>query len=150
MATQQQPATGVEKKPVPIVAYLHLPESPDDEPYLWGNKCKSCGAVYVGSRMACSKCSSSELEEVRFSNVGEIWTFGVVHQSMPNVPTPFVAAIIDLPEGASVRATVTGLDPTQPDPAWFGKKVQMYLEKAYTNKQGDDIITYKYRPVEGS
>jgi len=149
LTTQQQPATEGEKKPQPIVPYLCLAESPGEEPYLWGNKCKSCGAVYVGSRMACSKCTSRELEEIRFSNVGEIWTFGVVHQSLPNVPTPYVAAIIDLPEGASVRATVTGLDPNQPNPSWFGKKVQMYIEKAYTSKQGDDVITYKYRPVEG-
>jgi uncharacterized OB-fold protein len=149
LTTQQQPATEVDKKPLPIVAYLHLPESPGEEPYLSGNKCRACGAVYVGSRMACSKCSSPDLEEMRFSNVGEIWTFGVVHQSFPNVPTPFVAAIIDLPEGASVRATVTGLDPNQPGPSWFGKKVQMYVEKAYTDKQGNDIIAYKYRPVEG-
>ena len=149
MTTQQQSSAEVEKKTLPIVAYLHLPESPDEQPYLWGNKCKSCGAVYVGSRMACSRCSSRELEEIRFSNVGEIWTFGVVHQSMPNVPTPFVAAIIDLPEGASVRATVSGLDPSQPGPSWFGTKVEMYVEKAYTDKQGNDIITYKYRPVEG-
>jgi len=149
LTTQQQSPTEAEKKILPIVAYLHLPESPNEEPYLWGNKCKSCGAVYVGSRMACSKCTSPELEEIRFSNQGEIWTFGVVHQSMPNVQTPFVAAIVDLPEGGSVRATVTGLDPNQPGPAWFGKKVQMYIEKAYTDKQGNDIITYKYRPVEG-
>ena len=149
MTTQQQPATETEKKPLPIVAYLHLPESPDEQAYLWGNKCKSCGAVYVGSRMACSRCTSRELEEIRFSNFGEIWTFGVVHQSMPNIPTPFVAAIVDLPEGASVRATVTGLDPSQPGPSWFGAKVEMYVEKAYTDKQGNDIITYKYRPVEG-
>ena len=147
--TAQQPATEVEKKTLPIVDYLHLPQSSEEEPYLWGNKCKSCGAVYVGSRMACSKCTSQELEQVRFSNVGEIWTFGVVHQAPPDVPTPFIAAIVDLPEGASVRATVTGLDPNQPGRSWFGKKVQMYVEKAYTSKQGDDIITYKYRPVEG-
>jgi len=150
LTTPQQPPAEAEKKTLPIVAYLHLPESTNEEPYLWGNKCKSCGAVYVGSRMACSRCSSRGLEEVRFSNHGEIWTFGVVHQSIPNVPTPFVAAIVDLPEGASVRATVTGLDPNRPDSAWFGKKVRMYVEKAYTDKQGNDIITYKYRPVEGS
>lgn len=149
MTTQQQPATEVEKKPQPILPYLHLPESPGEEPYLWGSKCKSCGAVFVGGRMACSKCTSRELEEIRFSNVGEIWTFSVVHQAFPIVPTPFVAAIIDLPEGASVRATVYGLDPNKPDPSWFGKKVQMYTEKAYTDKQGNDIIAYKFRPVEG-
>lgn len=147
--TQQQ-ATEVEKKPQPILPYLRLPESPNEKPYLWGNKCKACGAVYVGSRMACSRCTSSDLEEIRFSNQGEIWTFSVVHQAFPTVPTPFVAAIIDLPEGASVRATVYGLDPNQPDPSWFGKKVEMYTEKAYTDKQGNDVIAYKFRPVGSS
>jgi uncharacterized OB-fold protein len=142
----QEAAT--ENKPRPIVPFLTLPESPGEQPYLWGNKCKSCGAVFTGQRIACSKCSSEELEKIRLSSEGELYTFTVIHQSLPGVPAPFVAATVDLPEGVSVRATIDGLDPNNPDPKdWLGKKVEMYTEKVYSDKEGNDVIAYKFRPV---
>jgi uncharacterized OB-fold protein len=142
----QEAAT--EKKPRPIVPFLKLPESPGEEPYLWGSKCKPCGTVFAGKRIACSKCTSEELEEIRLSSEGEIYTFTVIYQSFPGIPAPFVAATVDLPEGASVRATVSGLDPNNPDPKdWLGKKVEMYTEKVYSDKQGNDVIAYKFRPA---
>jgi uncharacterized OB-fold protein len=137
-----------EKKPRPIVPFLRLPESPGEEPYLWGSKCKSCGAAFAGARMACSKCTSQDLEEIRLSNEGEVYSFTVIYQSFPGIPAPFVAATVDLPEGVSVRATVWGLDPNNPDPKdWLGKKVEMYTEKVYSDKQGNDVIAYKFRPA---
>ena len=142
----QEAAT--EKKPRPIVPFLTLPESPSEQPYLWGNKCKSCGAAFAGARMACSKCTSQELEEIRLSNEGEVYSFTVIYQSFPGIPAPFVAATVDLPEGASVRATISGLDPNNPDPKdWLGKKVEMYTEKVYSDKEGNDVIAYKFRPA---
>jgi amino acid transporter len=80
---------------------------------------------------------------------------GYVAPALFGLPVELILAngiirdVLPLDVPASVRATVTGLDPNQPDRSWFGKKVQMYTEKAYTSKQGDDIITYKYRPVGG-
>ena len=48
----------------------------------------------------------------------------------------------------SVRATVSGLDADNPDPKdWIGKKVEMYTEKVYSDKEGNDVIAYKFRPV---
>jgi len=146
--TQQAP-TG-EKKQNPLVPYLRLPQSPGEQPYLWGSKCKSCGAVYTGKRMACSKCFSTEpMEEMRFSNRGRIWTFTVVHQSAPGIPTPYIAAVVDLPEGVSVKTNIDGLDPLKPDRSWLGMEVEMFTEKVRTDREGNDIIAYKFRPVKG-
>ena len=137
-----------EKKPRPIVPFLRLPESAGDQPYLWGNKCKSCGAAFAGARIACSKCTSQEMEEIRLSNEGEVYAFTIIYQSFPGIPAPFVAATVDLPEGVSVRATINGLDPNNPDPKdWLGKKVEMYTEKVYSDKEGNDVIAYKFRPT---
>jgi uncharacterized OB-fold protein len=150
LTTQQQPTSEEEKKPRPIVPYLRLPESPGEAPYLWGSKCRSCGAAFMGKRIACSRCMSREFEEIRLSNQGELYTFTVIHQSFPGMPTPYIAATVDLPEGVSVRATVTGLDANNPALDWLGKKVEMYTEKVYSDKQGNDVIAYRFRPVEGS
>ena len=135
-----------EKKQNPIVPFLRIPEDPSDKPYLWGTKCKACGAVFLGERVACGKCGDlGPFEEVRLSDEGEIYVFSVVHQTVPGLEVPYVAAIIDLPEGVSVRGNVDGLDPTNPSPEWFGKKVKMYTEKVRTDRDGNDVIAAKFR-----
>ena len=140
----QEAAT--EPKQNPIVPFLRIPEDPNDQPYLWGTKCKACGAVFLGERVACGKCGDlGAFQEVRLSDEGEIYVFSVVHQTVPGLEVPYVAAIIDLPEGVSVRGNVDGLDPANPSPEWFGKKVKMYTEKVRTDRDGNDVIAAKFR-----
>ncbi len=141
-----QETASEEKKRNPIVPFLRIPDNPKEEPYLWGSKCKACGAVFLGERVACGKCGDTgPFEEVHLSNEGEIYVFSVVYQTVPGLDAPYVAAIIDLPEGVSVRGNVYGLDPEHPSPDWFGKKVQMYTEKVRTDREGNDVIAAKFR-----
>ena len=139
--------TAQETKINPMVPFLRIPENYPQEPaYFWGVKCRSCGAVYLGSRVACASCASTgPFEEMRFGDEGEIYVFSVVHQTVPGLEAPYVAAIIDLPEGVAVRANVYGLDPLKPSPDWFGKKVKMYTEKVRTDREGNDVIAAKFR-----
>jgi len=149
--TQATDVEPKEKQQKPIVPYLRLPQTPSDRPYLWGSRCRSCGAAYLGPRLACAKCFAvDDLEEIRFSDQGILRTFSIVHQSLPGVEVPFVAAIIDLPEGAAVRANLGGIEP-DPDKLvpLLGTKVEMYAEKARVDKEGNDVIVYKYRPIKG-
>jgi uncharacterized OB-fold protein len=131
----------------PILPFLRIPEKPSEKPYLVGNKCKNCGTVYLGSRMGCSRCMSTEpMEEIRLSDRGELHVFSIVHQSAPGIPTPYIAAIIDLPEGVSVRANIEGVEP-DPKNLTFGMPVEMYTEVVHVDKEGNEIIAFKYRPA---
>ncbi len=132
----------------PIVPYLRLPEKEGEEAYLSGSKCPQCEVVYVGTRMACGKCHyANDLPEVRLSLEGEVYTWTIVHQSMPGVPVPFIAAIVDLKGGGSVPANIVGIEP-DPSKVKFGMPVKMITEKAYTNADGQDVIRYAFRPVD--
>ena len=139
--------TATEKKTNPILPFIRVPEKYPDEPaYLWGVQCKGCGAKYLGERTACGNCGSTgPFEEQRYGDQGEIYVFSVVHQTVPGLEAPYVAAIIDLPEGVSVRGNVYGLDPANPSPEWFGKKVKMFTEKVRTDREGNDVIAAKFR-----
>jgi uncharacterized protein len=141
----QEAAT--EKKTNPIVSFLRIPEKYPDEPaYLWGMICKECGAKFLGARIACGRCGSTgPFEETKFGDEGEIYVFSVVHQTVPGLEAPYVAAIIDLDDGVSVRANVYGLDPNKPDTSWFGKRVKMYTEKVSQDREGNDVIAAKFR-----
>ncbi len=144
----QQTATPSEaKKARPIVPFLRL-GSNGDKPHLVAKKCAGCGAVYLGNRVACSKCSSTgPFNEIRLSDKGTLWVYSIVHQSVPGIPTPYVAAIVDLPEGASVRCTLIDVEPS-PEKLQFGMPVEMVTKKVREDKDGNDVIAFFFRPIQ--
>jgi uncharacterized OB-fold protein len=149
------PSVGARQRP--IVPYLRL--DGDEKPHLVGSRCRACGQAFVGLRRNCARCTAiDQLEEIRLSDRGEVYVWTIVHQSAPGIPTPYVAAIVDLPEGVSVRANLEGVEP---DPAnlKFGMPVEMYTEPAMNlrpdgtlaprvDREGNTIIAYKFRPVK--
>ena len=147
MADAETPTA--ERTAKPILPFLRLPEGEGEQPYLAGSKCAECGAVYLGERMACSRCLSTDpMEEIKLSDKGELHVFSIVHQSAPGIPTPYVAAIVDLPEGVSVRCNIEGVEP-DPKKLKFGMPVEMFTETVHTDKEGNEIIAFKFRPVNG-
>jgi uncharacterized OB-fold protein len=139
--------TATEKKTNPILPFIKVPDNyPGEEAYLWGIQCGACGAKFLGERLACGKCGATEgLKEVKYGTDGEIYVFAVVHQSMPGVEVPFVAGIIDLDDGISVRANIYGLDATKPDASWLGKRVKQFSEVVSKDREGNDVVAVKYR-----
>jgi hypothetical protein len=133
------------KKGRPIVPFLRLGNR-GDKPHLVGKKCTKCGAVYLGRRVACSKCTSTDsFEEIRLSDKGTLWVYSIVHQSAPGIPTPYVAAIVDLPEGVSVRCNIIDIEP-EPAKIEFGMPVEMVTSKVREDKEGNDVIAFFFRP----
>ena len=134
-----------EVKQRPIVPFLHLGE----KPHLKGLKCRNCGATYIKSgRIACSKCGTAhEFDDVALSTRGNLWVFSIVHQSAPGIPTPYVSAIVDLPEGVSVRCNLIDI-PADPEQIEFGIPVEMITKKVRTDKEGNDVIAFFFRPVD--
>lgn len=140
-------APAAEPSPKPLVPFLKIPDDPSQKPYLSGSRCTSCGATYLGKRMACSRCFSTEaMDEIKLSDKGELHVFSIVHQSAPGIPTPYVAAIVDLPEGVSVRCNISGVEP-DPKNLKFGMPVQMVSEKVATDREGNDVIAFSFKPA---
>jgi uncharacterized OB-fold protein len=78
-----------------------------------------------------------------------------VHQSVPGVPVPYVSAIVDLPEGVSVRCNLVDVEP---DPAKikFGMPVEMVTRKVRERKEKNaegaeetiEIIAFFFKPSQ--
>jgi uncharacterized OB-fold protein len=149
VAASSEAGAGGEATQKPIVPYLRLPEGAGDKAYLVGVKCRSCGAAYTGTRMACGKCFAvDDFEEIRFSDRGSLRAFTIVYQTAPGIEVPFIAAIVDLPEGVAVRCNLGGVDPDgEKVSALLGKDLVMYTEKARTDQEGNDVIVFKFRPA---
>lgn len=145
------------RKQRPIIEFLRLPTGPGEKPYLVGYRCQACGATYLGEeRVGCSKCMSTESpKEIRLSDHGTLYVYSIVYQSVPGVPVPYVSAIVDLPEGVSVRCNVIDIEP---DPAkiQFGMPVEMVTRKVRERKEKNaegveeaiDIIAFFFKPSQ--
>jgi uncharacterized OB-fold protein len=89
-----------------------------------------------------------DFEELRFSDHGTLRAFTIVFQTAPGIEVPFIAAVVDLPEGTAVRANIGGVEPDGDKvAALLGKKMEMYTEKVRTDQEGNDVIVFKYRPA---
>ncbi len=130
----------------PLVPHLTLGETRDQD-YLNGSRCKSCNTLYVGPRSFCGKCSSQgPFEKVRLSDEGEVHVWSIIHQAPPNVPAPYIAAIVDLKGGGSVNTNILGIEP-KPENIKFGMKVKMSTGKVSEDREGNSYIAYHFKPV---
>ena len=139
------PATTASGRRRPIVPFLRLPEG--GEPYLVGQRCTRCGAVYLSSRRACSRCmGQGGFEELPLSRAGTLWVWSIVHQSVPGVQVPYVVGVVDLPEGVSVRCNIVDV---APDPAQlrFGMPVVMTTGVSQQDREGNDVVAFYFRPA---
>ena len=132
--------------PPVLVDYLKF--GADGAPYLEGEKCGSCGQVYVGARMACSKCfARGGFETIALPTTGELYTFSIVYRSYPGIPVPFVSATVDLDGACSLKGTLIDVEP---DPAHVktGMRVEVvFKELDYKNKDGRPYVSFFFRPV---
>jgi uncharacterized OB-fold protein len=133
--------------PRPILPILKL----DPKPHLVATKCGGCGALFLDlKRLACSKCGASgSFQQVALSDRGKVWVFSVIHQSFPGIKTPYITAIVDLPEGISVKSNLIDIDPEElqknPQKA-FGMAVELVANPVAKDRQGNDVMAFQFRP----
>lgn len=140
-------ATATAPETRPIVPHLKLGETREQD-RIFGSRCTNCNTLYVGPRLFCPKCSSEgPFKEEICSTEGEIYVWSIIHQATPYVEAPYIAAVVDLPEGISVNTNIVGID-ADPKNLKFGMKVQMYTEKVSEDKEGNSYVAYKFRPAE--
>jgi uncharacterized OB-fold protein len=130
-------------KRIPMVGYLVIDGA---DPHLVANECTSCSAVYLDRRNACARCGRRDFRPKRLPNEGTLRSFTIVHRGTPGVPTPFVSAIVDLGEGAVVKANLVGVEP---DPAAIklGAPVKLTTFVAGTDDEGTEAVAFAYAPA---
>jgi len=83
-------------------------------------RCRSCGAHQLFARPFCLACDAAELEWVRSSGFGTVYSMTTVHrQASPDFPVPYVNALVELDEGPRLLTTIVG------GPCAIGDRVQV-------------------------
>ncbi len=118
---------------------------PDGTGNLLGSKCRSCGAHFFPVREACAGCLGQDLETVRFSTEGTLYTYSVVRQSTPAFEVPYALGYVDFPEGVRIMGQLAGVDF---DKITIGMPLMLSLEPFGEDEEGNPLTGYRFRPTE--
>ena len=133
--------------PLPVVEFLKLPE--DDSPYLEGNKCGECDAIFLGVRANCSNCGArGAINPVKLSNKGKLYAYSIVFRTFPGIDVPYVSAIVDLEGGGTVKGNLINVEP-DPEKIQFDMPVEVVYKDALgrKDKDGNSYISYFFQPA---
>jgi len=128
------------------------PSGPGEQPKLLGHKCRDCGEIFFPKRDngICTHCQSRNLVETKLSSKGKIYNYTIVEQKPPAYykgEVPYALGFVELPEGVRLRSLFTGCNLND---LKVGMEVEMVIERLFENDEGDEIITYKFKPVGAS
>ncbi len=128
---------------------LTMPLTPYESVGLVGSKCRNCGEVFLGRQMNCLNCSGEDMEEIRLSNKGKLWTYSVIRYRPPGDykgPDPFVPfglGLVELPDGIRILSPIE----CDIDKIKIGMDLLMKVHELYQDKEGNSIVAFKFRPV---
>lgn len=144
MSSQDQ-ATG------PIAAMRYQVLASDGAHWLAGQRCAACGAVIVGSRLACPACAApNSLQPIRLALTGRVHSHTIVHRSYPGVAVPFVAAVVDLDGGGSIKGILRDVPSEQGAfPADMAVRV-VFRDTGQRDPNGREFVSHYFEPAEGS
>jgi uncharacterized OB-fold protein len=134
----------VASKQVPLVAYLVLA---DGDTHLIGQACDHCGAVFLGRRNACAHCGERAFSERRLASTGKVTSFTIVNRAAPGVPVPFVSAVVELDDGASVLANIVDVE-ADPEHVRLGMPVRLTSYVAGTDDNGTEAVAFGFLPAD--
>jgi uncharacterized OB-fold protein len=130
---------------LPVAEYL---KDGDGGPYLEGQACEKCQAIFLGERAHCGRCfARGSLKPKRLSNRGTLYVYSIVHRSFPGIAVPYVSAIVDLEGGGTVKGNLIGIEP---DPAKIklGMPVQVvYRDLERKDEKGNTYFSYFFQPA---
>ena len=137
-------------KTVPVAEGLFSETA--DGPRLLGSRCGSCATPYFPRSAVCHnpECRESKMEEASFGPRGTLWSCAI--QNYPPPPparyeepyTPYALGMVDMPEGLRVLGRISTDDPEGVE---VGTEVELVLERLYVDENGNEVITWKFRPI---
>ncbi|MBI4186169.1 MAG: OB-fold domain-containing protein [Chloroflexi bacterium] len=126
---------------------------PSDKPKLIATHCKSCGDYFFPKSFTCHnpKCKEKQVEEVTLSQRGKLWSYSVLYYPPPPpfVPRdpfePIPIAEVEIPEGLKIIGMMEGIKPKD---IKIGMTLELTVGTLYTDKNGNDVIGWKFTPVK--
>ena len=128
---------------IPLVSYLALDNG---SPHLVANTCDQCGARFLDRRNACARCGATAFTPTSLATTGKVTSFTIVQRAAPGVKVPFVSAVVELVDGASVQANIVDTEP-DPDHVALGMPVKLTTYVVGTDDNGNEAVAFGFAPA---
>jgi len=123
------------------------PLAPGEQPFLLGNKCKSCGKIYFPKAALCPDClMENTLEEVKLSSRGKLYTFTIVRVPSPGFKIPYAFGYIDLPERVRICSQISAAEPLE-EKLRLGMDMELIIGQV-REEAGKPVLGYLFRPAK--
>ena len=136
---------------VPIEpGFFTIPEDRSERPQLLGSRCRTCAEHFFPRRVVCARCLARDSEDVLLGPRGSLYTWTYVHFPLFGSRRAdhggYGVGQVDLPEGLRIQAVLCG----GPDDFQIGMELELDLETLRENKQGQEVVIFRFRPVPGA
>lgn len=132
---------------LPAVPFLRI--DADGHTELIGSRCTDCGVVVPGTRAICIACGAQDrIEPILLSKHGHLYSFTIVHRSFPGVKTPFVAAIVNLEGGGTLKGTLVDVEPLLEKLRYDMPVAIVFRDTGQKTTDGIPFLSYYFVPAE--
>jgi uncharacterized OB-fold protein len=114
-----------------------------DNSQLLATKCKSCGRLYFPPLKRCAECYGTDMEDVKLSRKGKLYTYTIVQMPLPHYKPPFAVAWVELPEGVRVFTQLKNWENTT---LKIGMNVNLVIDNLW-EEEAKEVYGYKFEPV---
>lgn len=129
--------------------FFTVPDDPAEPPRLLGSTCPSCGETFYPRRLVCAKCLHEGCDDVELGPDGRLFASTWVHVPMFGKADAgvegYAVGQVDLPEGPRVQSVLTG----EAEGLTPGRAMTLELEILRTDRDGDEVVIYRFRPADG-
>jgi uncharacterized OB-fold protein len=77
-------------------------------------RCRGCERPYFPPQPCCPRCGTDDVEVMRASGRGFLYSYVITHRAAPGFEAPYVIAEVELDEGPRMLSNLVGVEP---DPA---------------------------------
>jgi uncharacterized OB-fold protein len=74
-------------------------------------RCRGCTTIYFPPQPFCRECGSDDVEVVRASGRGSLYSYVITHRAAPGFEAPYVIAVVQLEEGPRLLSNLVGVAP---------------------------------------
>jgi uncharacterized OB-fold protein len=79
---------------------------------LVAQRCGSCGSIRHPPRPVCPACQSFDVDVVRLSGMGEVYSYSLLHHPRsPRFSYPVVVVLVELEEGVRLLSNLVDVEP---------------------------------------
>jgi uncharacterized protein len=111
-----------------------------------GTRCEACNKVFFPRKEVCPDCFDGRLKEVPLSTRGKLHSYTVSYMGLPGMKTPYAVGFIELPERIKLFSVLTDCEPYE-NVLKVDMEMEMVIEKIKQDELGNEIVGYKFRPV---